>query len=163
MTATDSPPPLPPPGPLGDDVVELRLLRILGPRDAADRAPEARFIANAPEYRFAIHLKADGQRIGRIHLRITTDVTVLRAMGHAGYEVDEPYRRRGYATRALRLIRQLARQHRVSPVWILIAPENVASRRAVESVGFRLVDIVDAAPEAIALGLGPTLCRYAAE
>jgi len=148
---------------LADDIVELRLLRVLGPDNVADRAPEARFLAAAPEYRFAIHLKSDGQRVGRIHLRITTDETILRAIGHSGYEVDEPHRRRGYATRALRLIRDLAKEHQISPLWIFIAPDNVASRRAVEGVGFRLVDTVDASPEAISLGLGPTLCRYAAE
>jgi predicted acetyltransferase len=144
-------------------VVELRLIRILGPADATARPPESRFLASAPEYRFAIHLKADGQRVGRIHLRITSDPSILRAVGHCGYAVDESHRRRGYATRALRLIRQLADQHRVSPIWILIAPDNVASRRAVERAGLRLVDVVDASPEAIVLGLGPALCRYATE
>jgi predicted acetyltransferase len=159
----DATTPLPPPGVLADDVVELRLIRILGPADAGARAPEARFLANAPEYRFAIHLKADGLRVGRIHLRITTDPTILRGVGQCGYEVDEMHRRRGYATRALRLIRQLADQLHVSPIWILIAPDNIASRRAVERVGFRLIDVVDATPEAVGLGLGPALCRYAAD
>jgi predicted acetyltransferase len=154
---------LPPPGPLVDDVIELRLLRTMGPTEAQQRAPEAQFLAKAPEYRFAIHLRADGQRIGRIHLRITTDPTILRALGHCGYEIDETHRRRGYATRALRLIRQLADARDISPLWILIAEANVASRRAVERVGFRLVDIADAAPDALALGLEASLCRYAAE
>jgi len=158
MTAA---PALPPPQPLADDVIELRLIRILGPDDAAQRPPEMRFIAAAPEYRFAIHLRDDGQRVGRIHLRITDDPVITRAIGHSGYEVDQAHRQRGYATRALRLIRELACQHGVSPLWILIEPDNLPSRKAVERVGFELVDIVSASPPAVALGLGPELCRYA--
>lgn len=119
----------------------------------------AQFVANAPEYRFAIHRCRDGLRIGRIHLRVTQDDVVLRAIGHAGYAVDEAHQRLGYATRAVRLIQQLARKHALSPLWILIAPDNVASRRTVERVGFQLVDIVDASPEALAIDVAPQICR----
>jgi predicted acetyltransferase len=153
--------PLPPPGPLDDSVIELRLIRTLGPDDADARSPESRFIANAPEYRFAIHRLTDGLRVGRIHLRITSDTTILRAVGHCGYAVHEEHRRNGYAVRALHLIRGLARRDGVAPLWILIAPDNIASRRTVERVGFRLVDVVDASVEALGLGLGSQLCRYA--
>lgn len=78
---------------------------------------------------FAIHRCSDGMRVDRIHLRITQDDVVLRAIGHAGYAVDEAHQRHGYATRAVRLIQQLAREHSLSPLWILIAPDNVTSRR----------------------------------
>lgn len=151
---------LPPPPTLEDDVIALRLLRILGPADAAERPLAAQFIANAPEYRFAIHLRSDGTRVGRIHLRITHDAVVLRAIGHAGYAVDDAHQRRGYATRAVRLIQQLAREHSLSPLWILIAPDNIASRRTVERVGFHLVDVVAASPEALAIDVAPEVCRY---
>lgn len=153
-------PDLPPPPTLQDDVIELRLLRILGPADAAARSSAAQFIASAPEYRFAIHRRNDGVRVGRIHLRITQDELVLRAIGHAGYAVDDAHRRQGYATRAVRLIQQLARGIGLSPLWILIAPDNVASRRTVERVGFQLVDIVAASPEALAIDVAPEVCRY---
>lgn len=151
---------LPQPPTLEDDVIELRLLRILGPADAAERSPAAQFIANAPEYRFAIHRRNDGLRVGRIHLRITQDELVLRAIGHAGYAVDETHQRLGYATRAVRLIQKLARVHALTPLWILIAPDNIASRRTVERVGFHLIDVVNASPEALAMEVAPMVCRY---
>jgi predicted acetyltransferase len=145
---------------LADDVVELRLLRILGTEDADKRAPEARFIGRSPEIRFSIHRRTDGLRVGRIHLRVTSDRTILRAVGHSGYEVDEDHRRQGYAVHALRLVSGLARTLEVSPFWVLIDPENIASRRTAERAGLGLIDIIDATPEAVALGLGPQLCRY---
>lgn len=141
-------------------MIELRLIRILAPGDAAARPPEARFLASAPEYRFAIHRRTDGLRVGRIHLRITDDPLILRALGHCGYAVDEAHRRNGYAARAIRLIVGLASRFDVAPLWVLIEPDNVASRGAVERAGFHLVDVVDTLPEGVALGLGPRVCRY---
>ena len=137
------------------------MIRVLGPEAAERRPAEARFLAAATECRFAIHRCADGVRVGRIHLRLTDDPTILRAVGHAGYAVDEAYRRLGYATRALQAIRRLARHYGIGPLWVFIAPENVASRRTAERAGLTLVDTVAAAPEALAMGLEPELCRYA--
>jgi predicted acetyltransferase len=163
VTTDSLPHPAPPDALLGDDAVELRLLRVLGPADADARPPEARFLASAPECRFAIHRRGDGVRVGRIHIRLTHDPTIVHAVGHSGYEVDQAHRRQGYAARALRLIRGLARHYGVAPLWVLIAPENAASRRTAERAGLRLVDIVPAAPEARAMGLESELCRYVAE
>lgn len=163
MTENRFPEPPPPAEALADDVVELRLLRVLGPDDADARPPEARFISPATECRFAIHRRADGVRVGRIHLRLTDDPGIVSAVGHSGYEVDEPHRRRGYASRALGLIRGVARHYGVAPLWVLIAPENTASCRTAERAGLRLVDTVEAVPEAERLGHGPRLCRYVAD
>ena len=145
---------------LADDAIELRLLRVLVPGDVGARPPEARFLSSVLEYRFAIHRRVDGLRVGRIHLRITDDQEILRALGHSGYEVDEAHRRKGYASRAIRLVVGIAAASGVSPLWVLIEPDNAASRKAVERVGFELVDVVETRPEGIALGLGPQVCRY---
>ncbi len=149
--------------PFEDGVIQLHLLRTLGPEQGDQRPPEARFLARSIEYRFAIHRQSDGVRVGRIHLRDTNDSVILRALGHCGYAVDEPYRRQGYATRAVRLICQIARHLRVTPLWILIAPENTASRRTVERAGLQYVDTAETSPEARALDHGPLVCRYLIE
>ncbi|MBW3570896.1 MAG: GNAT family N-acetyltransferase [Gemmatimonadetes bacterium] len=114
----------------------------------------------ALEYRFTIHRRADGLRVGRIHLRVTDDPLILRALGHTGYAVDEAHRRNGYAVRAIRLMVGLARSCGVGPLRVLIEPDNVAPRRAVERAGFHLLDEVETLPEGAALGLGPRVCRY---
>lgn len=139
-------------------VVELRLIRTLAPGDLAARPPEAHFLSPALEHRFAIHRRSDGQRVGRIHLRVTDDEAIVRAVGHTGYAVDEPHRRQGYATRAIRLIIGMARAYGVSPLWVFIEPENLPSRRAVERAGFEQAGTEHTRPEA--LGLGPKVCQY---
>lgn len=157
------PPPadqLPPGAVLADEVIELRLLRIIHAGDVTARPPEAHFLSSALEYRFAIHRRTDGLRVGRVHLRITDDPLILRALGHSGYAVDEAHRRNGYATRAIRLVASLAVVCGVTPLWVLIEPDNVASRKSVERVGFDLVETVETLPEGTALGLGPLVCRY---
>ena len=57
----------------------------------------------------------------------------------------------------------MARHYGVGPLWVFIAPGNVASRRTAERAGLSLVDTVAAKPEALAMGLEPELCRYAVE
>jgi len=163
MAQFELPAPQPSDNVLRDDVIELRLIRVLGPADVDSRPPEARFLAPATECRFAIHRRDDGIRVGRIHVRLTDDATILRALGHSGYEVDEAYRQRGYATRALRVIRSVARHYGIAPLWVLIAPANLASRRTAERARLTLDDTVAATPEALAMGLEPQLCRYAVE
>ncbi len=127
------------------------------------RPPEAQFLCRAPEHRFAIHRQIDGLRVGRIHFRVTGDETIVSAVGHTGYEVDVIHRRNGYAVRAIRLIIRLAREYNVVPLWVLIEPENIASRRAAERAGFQLVDTINTRPEAVILGIGPQVCRYIIE
>lgn len=74
--------------------------------------------------------------------------------------MDEFYRRRGYATYALRLIVALAGHYDIAPLWVFIEPENIASCRTAEQAGFQLADVVDTFPQAQALGIGPQVCRY---
>jgi predicted acetyltransferase len=136
---------------LADEVVELRLLRVLSCEDTALRPPEAQFLCRAPGHRFAIHRQSDGLRVGRIHLRVTNDETILRAVGHFGYAVDEAHRRNGYVVRAIQLILRLTRLYDLAPLWVLIEPGNVASRGAVERAGFQLVEVVNTQPDALAL------------
>lgn len=117
----------PPSDLLTDGIIELRLIRILEatePGDESVRPAELHFLARAPEYRFAIHRLSDGQRVGRIHLRITDDPTIIATLGHVGYAVDEAHRRNGCALRAVRLILGVARYFETAPLWILIEPET---------------------------------------
>jgi len=159
MTWPDDVPP-PPPELLADEAIELRLLRVMGPHNVEARPENERFLGRVREYRFAIHRRGDGLRVGRIHLRATRDEAILRAVGHSGYAVDEEHRRNGYATRAICLIIGLARHWDLLPLWVLIEPHNAASRGAVERAGLVLAEVGDSSPELIALGMGPTVCRY---
>jgi predicted acetyltransferase len=150
----------PPPELLTDGVIELRVIRVLGPQNVVARPAAEMFLSRVPEYRFAIHRRTNGLRVGRIHIRVTTDERIVATIGHTGYEVDEAHRRCGYATRAVTLVVGLAKYWNVLPIWIFIEPENMASRRTVERAGLQLVDIVDSPPEIVKLGMGNKVCRY---
>lgn len=82
---------------LHDDVIELQLIRFIEVGDLSHRDTGTEFLAAAPEYRFAIHRRTDGLRVGRIHFRITDEPEIVEVLGHMGYAVDEAHRRKGYA------------------------------------------------------------------
>ncbi|WP_420124952.1 GNAT family N-acetyltransferase [Longimicrobium sp.] len=152
--------PLPAGAVLADDAIELRLIHVLHPGDA--RPAEKEFLSAVREYHFAIYCREDGRTTGSIRLRATNDPRIVRAVGHVGYDVNTEHRGKGYATRAIRLIASLARLCGVMPLWLLIEPNNDASRRAAERAGFTFVDIVETMPEARGLRqeVGPHLRRY---
>lgn len=145
---------------LQDDVIELRLIRFMNVGDLTSRGPGTEFLGAAPEYRFAIHRRGDGLRVGRIHFRITNEPEIVEVLGHMGYAVDEAHREQGYAARAIRLAAAVADRLGQGELWVHVEPDNVPSRCAIERAGFELVEEVDSKPPALALGLGPRLCRY---
>jgi len=130
MSNVPLPNPLPAGAILADAVIELRLIRMLHPGDA--RSPEKEFLSTVREYHFAIYCCEDGREIGSIRLRATNDPQIVRAVGHVGYDVNMEHRRKGYATRAICLIVNIAHLCGVTPLWLLIEPNNDASRRAAE-------------------------------
>jgi predicted acetyltransferase len=132
----------------------------MGLGGTTERPANEQFLSAIPEYRFAIHRRTDGARVGRIHVRVTNDAEIVHSIGHSGYAVDKAHRRNGYATRAVKLIVQLEKYWNISPLWICVEPDNVASRRTLERADFTLIDVVDSSAELIALGVGTKVCRY---
>ncbi|MCA9693956.1 MAG: GNAT family N-acetyltransferase [Myxococcales bacterium] len=120
-----------------DGVITLRLV--------ADRpAAPARGWLRA--LHFEIVTVADGERVGRVDLRLGYTTDVVRYGGHIGYGVDERHRGHGYAARACLLCRPHARAHGMDVLWITCNPDNWASRKTCERIGAALVEIV-ALPE----------------
>ncbi len=122
------------PGPLCDKDLELVLV--------------GTYVANphmgyAPSYTFEMRHVPDGQRAGRISVRIgTSDLLVLYA-GQMGYGVEEAFRGRRFAARSCRLVLPLLNTHGINPLWITCNPENIASRRTCEILGAQMIEIVD--------------------
>ncbi len=98
--------------------------------------------AVVPKLPFRTYWMWDGEFCGHIGLRwqAGTDALPGHVLGHIGYAVVPAKRRRGYATLALRQILIDAREVGLSRVEITCDPDNVASRRVIESNGGRLVD-----------------------
>jgi predicted acetyltransferase len=79
----------------------------------------------------------DGQFLGNIDLRWPAEGTALPedVPGHIGYGTVEWMRGRGYATRALTLMLDLARTEGMTSVELVTDVDNVASQRVVERNG----------------------------
>lgn len=81
-----------------------------------------------------------GQPVGKISLRIGANFHTYYN-GNIGYEVDEPYRGRGYARAACRLLLPLAHYHGMTFLYLTCAESNIASYRTIEGLGADLVEI----------------------
>ena len=91
---------------------------------------------HVPAYNFAIC--KGSEKIGTIGLRIgyTDD---LYYSGQIGYETDEPYRGKGYAAQACRLLVPIARVHGMTKLLITNNHTNIASMRVCEKLSTRLL------------------------
>jgi len=67
----------------------------------------------------------------------------VQYIGHIGYAVQEAFRGRHFAERAVRLVLPLAAEHGINPIWITCGPDNAASRRTIERLGAAYVETVD--------------------
>jgi RimJ/RimL family protein N-acetyltransferase len=107
------------PRPYTDDDAEAYLRACLESGD--ERHPFAIDDAETGELFGSIDMYLDGQRI----------------RGHIGYWVAEPARGRGVATRALRLLAAWGHEDlELQRVELITDPDNIASQRVAEKVGF---------------------------
>jgi predicted acetyltransferase len=96
-----------------------------------------------PAYEFTVRLPVIHTPVGRINLRIGNTEHVIKYGGHIGYGIEEKYRGHHYAAKACRLIKQVALDHGLDTLWITCNPDNYPSRRTLEILGCKLVEIID--------------------
>ena len=84
----------------------------------------------------------DGEFCGSIGFRWQPGTTDLPpyCLGHIGYSVVPWKRRRGYATRALRLLLPLASREGLPFVELTTEADNLASQRVIEANGGKLIE-----------------------
>lgn len=95
-----------------------------------------------PAYRFAMTVGAE--HVGKTELRLGATDFIVRFAGQVGYEVEANHRRHRFASRALRLLPQLARRHGFTCLSITCEPANSGSRRSCELAGAEMIEIVGA-------------------
>ncbi len=93
-----------------------------------------------PAYHFAIERKSDGTHVGTIDLRIGY-VRNTYYGGNIGYSVHEPYRGHAYAQKAVRLVFEVARTHKMPYLIVSCSETNDASRKTLEHLGGELLEI----------------------
>ena len=114
-----------------------------------------------PSYHFWMIEPASGSVAGRINLRDSHAELVERYAGHIGYHVDEPFRGRKFALRAVEMLKPLAFRLGLNPLWITCDPENWASRRVCELAGGELVEQISIPETNLMYAAGTReKCRY---
>lgn len=120
-------------GILSDNVIDLTI-NVMKPANE-----ELGFV---PAYHY--HIKKHGMQdvVGQIDIRIGHNPNTYYG-GNIGYGVDEEFRGSGYASRAVKLLVEVAKKHNMKKVIITCNPDNIASRKTAERSGATLLEIVD--------------------
>jgi prolyl-tRNA editing enzyme YbaK/EbsC (Cys-tRNA(Pro) deacylase) len=92
-----------------------------------------------PMYRFEIVRLADGTTVGAADLRLGY-VRNTYYGGNVGYSVKPEYRGNAYARKAVRLLFEIARAHRMPYLIISCSEDNDASRKTLEHLNGTLLE-----------------------
>jgi len=107
-----------------------------------DKTPSNDEKGYVPAYKYRITLYNSNDSIGAIDIRIGYNEN-LQYGGHIGYGIEESYRGNNYASKACKIIKQVAIAHGMDRLIITCNPDNFPSRKTCEKAGFKLKEIVD--------------------
>lgn len=109
---------------------------------------------------YDICLPGSGVYAGYISLRLGESPEIYY-LGHIGYRVEEPFRGRGLAGKAVRALYPVIRQQRMNSLSITTDVDNIPSRKTCEKLGCVLENIVPVPPRYRPLCMNsPAKCRY---
>ena len=118
-------------GILTNGVIDLVLVE----RSPAE--PERKYV---PRYKFNITIHNCDEIIGEADIRIGHNRNTYFG-GNVGYCIDPKYRGHGYAAQAVRLLKKVAKTHKMSYIHGSCNPNNTPSRKTLENAGFELKGI----------------------
>lgn len=95
--------------------------------------PENIVVYRVPETIF--WLVDGGEYIGRLELRHKLNDHLLEIGGHIGYSIRPSLRRKGYGTKILELALHKAHEAGLDRVLLTCDPDNIASRKIIETNG----------------------------
>ena len=109
--------------------------------------PFAAYLARLDEARHGIDLPSDhvpnvrlygfvgATMVGSLAIRLGLKGMLVTLGGHIGYQVFEPYQRRGYGTEMLRQAIPVCRQLGLDRILVTCDADNIASKRVIETNG----------------------------
>lgn len=121
---------------LTDGVIDLKI---------EDKTPPNKEKGFVPAYKYRITLHNSDDSIGIISIRIGYSDSLYYA-GHIGYEIKEAYRGNNYASKACKIVKQVAIAHGMDSLIITCNPDNVPSQKTCEKAGLKLREIADVPP-----------------
>ncbi len=95
-----------------------------------------------PTYHYYIKKHGMNDVIGQIDIRIGHNSNTFYG-GNIGYGIDEDFRGKGYASKAVMLLMEVAKKHNMKKVIITCNPDNIASKKTAEKAGATLLETVD--------------------
>jgi len=118
---------------LTDGVIDLKI---------EDKTPYNDEKGYVPAYKYRITLHNSNDSIGVIDIRIGYNEN-LQYGGHIGYGIKESYRGNNYASKACKIVKQVAIAHGMDRLIITCNPDNIPSQKTCEKAGLKLKEIVD--------------------
>ena len=119
-----------------DGEVQLRIDRIYQSSDSPWEVPAYRF-----------NVLENGRKAGSISFRVSDDTRLVRYAGHVGFSIDEAFRGRRLAGRAVRLLLPLGASYGLKPLWLGCNPDNFASMQVMSWLGAAYVETIDLPPD----------------
>ncbi|WP_313181662.1 GNAT family N-acetyltransferase [Lacrimispora sp.] len=110
-----------------------------------EKAPSNEEKGYVPVYKYRITLHKSDDDIGSIDIRIGNNENLYYG-GHIGYMIKESYRGNSYASKACKIIKNVAVAHGMNRLIITCNPDNLPSRKTCEKAGLKLKEIVNLPP-----------------
>lgn len=110
-----------------------------------DKTPSNYEKGYVPAYKYSITMHNSNDSIGNIDIRIGYNENIYYG-GNIGYEIEQAYRGNNYASKACKIIKQIAIAHGMDRLIITCNPDNFPSRVTCEKAGLKLKEIVDLPP-----------------
>lgn len=110
-----------------------------------EKAPSNEEKGYVPVYKYRITLHKSDDGIGSIDIRMGNNENLYYG-GHIGYMIKESYRGNSYASKACKIIKNVAVAHGMNKLIITCNPDNLPSRKTCEKAGLKLKEIVNLPP-----------------